>query len=569
MAEWLEKVVIRIVCYVLTLLYMRPKHSLTRQRFPRRMAEPERRLTPPDGDDLLSGLTEQTRLKPRQYKSNKSPRDQPTLLQAAVRDDPPEKPPAATPNPSPASTPPPDGYENTGIYDVNDVIERAGFGYYQLKAVIVIAIMSFADAAEIWLATLIVNNLQCEWNLTSFEKATIPAIVYLFYAFGSMMSGYMADKIGRYWVLIINSYILIISAIASALSPSYVIFLICRATTGFCIGGNYGCSIVYIQEMVPIRYRSVNMFFFELVFGFGAIFECALAYFVMGWHQGWRYQVMFTVAPIIIMLVFMHFLDESPRYLVINNKKEEAQRVIAKMYRENKVEPLKGDLYIREERSGGMVDVWASPHTWGSIQLSIHFLSGTTAPSACSLRPPGWIQRRASDGEYLFLIVTNLACYPGFFAATWLADCVGRKPAMMVSVYGGAVSTVLLLFCFNSYVTYVELAACVIFYSAYNQVLWIYTPEFYATYMRGTAIGVQNGLGKFGAAAGTFLTTYLMEVNIAYCIGCFVGVQVVSCLTVTFLKKETQGQVMQDGREVGENSRITSGGPEITKYGSE
>eukprot|EP00116_Pleurobrachia_bachei_P007473 sb/3467735/ len=286
----------------------------------------------------------------------------------------------------------------------------------------------------------------------------------------------------------------------------------------------------------------------------------------------------------------MHFLDESPRYLVINNKKEEAQRVIAKMYRENKVEPLKGDLYIREERSGGMVDVWASPHTWGSIQLSIHFLCNMFLFFGITMMVPELMSRNYcslsmffettrvddetsctvySDGEYLFLIVTNLACYPGFFAATWLADCLGRKPAMMASVYGGAVATVLLLFCVNSYVTYVELAACVIFYSAYNQVLWIYTPEFYATYMRGTAIGIQNGLGKFGAAAGTFLTTYLMEVNIAYCIGCFVGVQIVSCITVTFLKKETQGQVMQDGREVCENSRITSGGPEVTKYGSE
>ena len=209
-----------------------------------------------------------------------------------------------------------EGAPRAEMFDVNTAIEKTGWGWYQHKVSFVMGIMVFADAAEIWLATIILNKLKCVWGLSSIEKALIPAIVYIFYSIGSIISGKVADKVGRFPVLLVNSYVMVVAAIASAFSPSYIFFLCCRATAGFCIGGLFATSVVYSIELMPASKRSWNMCILEFYWIAGSVFECAVAFFVMDLQEGWRIQILVTAVPCVIMLVLMHFMDESPRYLV-------------------------------------------------------------------------------------------------------------------------------------------------------------------------------------------------------------------------------------------------------------
>eukprot|EP00116_Pleurobrachia_bachei_P012311 sb/3472573/ len=50
-------------------------------------------------------------------------------------------------------------------YDVSDAIERAGWGWYQHKVLLVMGLMSFVDCAQITLATIIKKDLKCQWDL--------------------------------------------------------------------------------------------------------------------------------------------------------------------------------------------------------------------------------------------------------------------------------------------------------------------------------------------------------------------------------------------------------------------
>eukprot|EP00116_Pleurobrachia_bachei_P000701 sb/3460963/ len=451
-------------------------------------------------------------------------------------------------------------------YDVNDVIERAGWGWYQHKVLLVMGAACFVDSAELLLQTIIIPNLECLWSLSSIQKAVIPSSIFICYAVGSMTSGYFADKFGRYWVLMINIYALLISSICSGFASNYYVYVIFRSIVGFCVGGNYACSVIYAQEFMPVKFRSWNILFLALFWSAGGIYECCAAILVMKFSNGWRYQIFLTGLPIVAMLVAMYFMDESPRYLVINNRKEEAQKVLEKICKDNKVDVIDGDLYAKDERRGEFLEIWAKPKTCESLQISIHFicnmflLFGITMmiPDAmaydyCGLDMSFNSTYVNAEGctvytraEYLFMMITAVMYFPGMLMATGLSDFIGRKHTFIFSIYGGALFTFFLLLCINAYVTYTMLCIATIFYSAYNQVLWVYTPEFYATYMRGTACGIQNGIGKFGAAAGTFLTTYLDEYDVSYTIYCYIAVQLVACVTVLFMRRETAGQNLQD-----------------------
>ena len=140
---------------------------------------------------------------------------------------------------------------------------------------------------------------------------------------------------------------------------------------------------------------------------------------------------------------------------------------------------------------------------------------------------------------------------PGMVGATVVAEKIGRRVSLQINIFSSLAFTLLMLICIDTIVTYITVFIVVFFYAAYNQVLWIYAPEFYPTYIRGTAIGAQNGLGKLGAAAGVFLTVYYDAINIRYSIGWFALVNIVACCTIVFMSdaEETVGRRLRDGRD--------------------
>ena len=55
------------------------------------------------------------------------------------------------------------------IFQVSDLVEQIGWGRYHWKVVIGMGMMSFADAAEIWIISLISKDLVCEWGINSLQ----------------------------------------------------------------------------------------------------------------------------------------------------------------------------------------------------------------------------------------------------------------------------------------------------------------------------------------------------------------------------------------------------------------
>jgi len=363
----------------------------------------------------------------------------------------------------------------------------------------------------------------------------------------------------------------VISAVGSALAPNYYIFLACRSVTGFCIGGNYGTSIVYAAELVPVSRRAVNMLILEGFWTAGSMYELIVAYFIMDLHNSWRWQVLLTAVPCALMLILMHFMDESPRYLTITDQPDKAMAVVVKMCEQNKIEAPVGKLICRDVRRGEYGDIFSKPYTRESIIIAILFFCNMYLIFGVIILIPdmmayNWCEMSQffdttyvndlgctvyTKAEYLFCMVIALLYFPGFVLGTVFAESIGRIPGFWITIYGSAIFTFLLLWCMSTWITYFELVMLILSYAAYNEVLWTYAPEIYPSYMRATAIGVHNGIGKFGAAAGTFLSEYLDTEAIEYSLYTFAFISFVACVTSLFFKltDETKGLRLTDSRE--------------------
>ena len=68
---------------------------------------------------------------------------------------------------------------SSSMTPVEEAIERVGFGAFQLVLLVVLSLLMAADAAEMMLLSFIGPTLQCRWNLSSQQAASLTTSVFV------------------------------------------------------------------------------------------------------------------------------------------------------------------------------------------------------------------------------------------------------------------------------------------------------------------------------------------------------------------------------------------------------
>lgn len=187
------------------------------------------------------------------------------------------------------------------------------------KILIFIIIMAnIAEFFDLFLIGFVITILIQEknWIINSFETSLIISGAGIGTVFGSIIWGYFADKYGRKKSFIFCILIVLISSILSSITPTnnWFFFSFSRMFVGMGVSGINIISIPYVQEFVPTRKRGflsgLSSSFIPLGLFFGS-FVTHYFYSIIGW----RGILLSGTIPLILILFFLYFLPESPRYL--------------------------------------------------------------------------------------------------------------------------------------------------------------------------------------------------------------------------------------------------------------
>lgn len=148
--------------------------------------------------------------------------------------------------------------------------------------------------------------------------------------FGALLSGFIVQKIGRRWALILYSipftlgWGLIISATVATM------ILIGRIILGLAIGALSGTVPAYLIDISTINIRG----------RFGALFQLFITIgILLGYTFGtlleWRTLSSISAIPTIVLGVVMFFLPEGPNWLVANRRIDEAKATLIKLRSKN------------------------------------------------------------------------------------------------------------------------------------------------------------------------------------------------------------------------------------------
>ncbi|KAH8865769.1 Synaptic vesicle 2-related protein [Schistosoma japonicum] len=372
------------------------------------------------------------------------------------------------------------GDNSSPTHTVEDAVESAGLGRFQLKLFVLCGAISAADAMEMLLLSVLGPALRCYWLLSSGQVAALTTVVFAGFLFGAPLWGFIADRFGRWPTLLIVLSMITYFGIITSCAPTYIWVIILRFLVGFAIGGG-NSSFTLFSEFLTVKHRAKVLLAFNIFWAFGSTFEVALAYVILP-RFGWRWLVFASALPLFIFLFLLRFLPESPRFLVGAGKTEEAERIIADLFRTNRVAPLSGTLVsptIPTRDRGSIKGMFGKTYLISTLMLPIIWFSaafvyygvvllsaeifrfkhscfgkpvlapnyngvwGNSSFLESTLQLDNSCCKELSDDDYVAMLVSSVGEFVSIPLMILMVDCVGRK--ITLASWNGLIAVIFML----------------------------------------------------------------------------------------------------------------------------
>jgi MFS family permease len=258
-------------------------------------------------------------------------------------------------------------------------IDRLPWSRFHTRMVIALGVAWVLDGLEITIASAIAAVLTKPETL-SLSSTAVGAIATVYLAgevAGALLFGRLSDKLGRknLFMVTLGVYLLgnALTAFTLGAGAGWVFFLYAtRFVAGMGIGGEYAAINSAIDELIPARYRGRVDIAVNGTYWGGAILGTLGELFLL--HQlspsvGWR--IGFLIGPVlgVVVLLVRRNLPESPRWLVMHGRVEEADREIAAI--EDEVRSAGGRLAPVDEARA--LDIKPAPETGYLTLLKVLF----------------------------------------------------------------------------------------------------------------------------------------------------------------------------------------------------
>ncbi|OAG37614.1 hypothetical protein AYO21_08222 [Fonsecaea monophora] len=173
---------------------------------------------------------------------------------------------------------------------------------------------------------------------TKSNTPLIGAILGVFFAcalFGCAWASYASDKIGRKKTVLISAIISIVSTALVAGSVHIAMLIIFRGCSGFASGAYMSVGSLLQSELAPPRYRGLMVGLVAVMISLGYVFANWLGvafYFVQASGVQWRIPIAICTVPSFLTIFLLPLIPESPRWLVMQDRTDEARAVISKLH---------------------------------------------------------------------------------------------------------------------------------------------------------------------------------------------------------------------------------------------
>jgi MFS family permease len=224
--------------------------------------------------------------------------------------------------------------------DIPARLDALPWGAFHTRVVLALGITWILDGLEVTLAGALSGALKNSPTLqfsnldVGFANSAYLAGAVL----GALGFGWLTDRIGRRKLFFITLTLYLLATAATALSWSVGSYALFRFLTGAGIGGEYTAINSTIQELVPAHYRGWTDLVINGSFWIGAALGATAAIVLLDPafidpELGWRLAFLVGAALGLVVFVMRLWIPESPRWLMIHGRPDEARTIVADIER--------------------------------------------------------------------------------------------------------------------------------------------------------------------------------------------------------------------------------------------
>ncbi len=390
---------------------------------------------------------------------------------------------------------------------------------------------------------------------------------------GAFISGILASTLGRKKTLFVAGILFLLSALGSYF-PEFIFFHKGVPTKGLLVAfnlyrilGGVGVGLasalcpMYIAEVAPASQKGKLVSWNQFAIIFGQLVVYFVNYLIIRSHAsdpavvewtnsvGWRVMFLSEAVPAGLFAFLILLVPETPRFLVLNYRDEEALTVLSNINGEPKAREILAEI------KDTAVEKKESILTYGLIVVFIGCMLSVFQQiigiNAVLYFAPRIFESMGVSNNMLFTVIMGVINISFTLVAVFTVEKVGRKPllitgslGMALGALGVALSNVMSLPALVPVISIMVYSACFMF--SWGPICWVYIAELFPNTIRSeaTAIAVAFQWIFNFIVSSTFVPMYNWSHFFAYAL--YGVICLIAAVFVWKLVPETKGKTLED-----------------------
>jgi SP family arabinose:H+ symporter-like MFS transporter len=342
---------------------------------------------------------------------------------------------------------------------------------YVIRTALIVALGGFLMGFDASVISGVVKFIEPEFNLTKLQLGWSVSSLTLTATLAMMVAGPLSDRFGRKRILVVASILYAISAIASALAPTFLFLVIARMIGGLGVGASLIIAPMDIAEIAPPQMRGQMVSFNQLniVLGISVAFFTNYLILQLGqsdaaWAEAlrfdehnWRWMLGLETLPALLYFVGLFFVPPSPRWLLMHGRKDEAlpimQMAVGNVAAMQELSEIQKSMAkeVNQEK-GSIKDLFApAMRLVITIGVVIGVLQQITGINSVFFYAPIIFEQSGigTDASFVQAILVGLVNLVFTVAAIALIDKLGRKPLLIFGLTGITIAMFVLAYGFG------------------------------------------------------------------------------------------------------------------------
>ncbi|XP_017890725.1 synaptic vesicle glycoprotein 2B-like [Ceratina calcarata] len=241
--------------------------------------------------------------------------------------------------------------QNLKAANFEKAIAAAGYGKFQYLLLLAIIPVSWATSMDTASVAIILPSAECDLKMTFTQKGILNAIIYMGMISSGFLWGYIADVKGRRTVFIYGYIADGICNVLSGFSQNFWTLAFFKFLSGFLISGPHASMVTYVSEFYGVKGRVKIPLIIGFSTSFGNIVTSVLSWIIIpqNWsivlwdgafvYNSWRIFLSICSLPLFIGVIGLYMFPESPKFLMSEDRMDDALKVFKIIYKINTGKP--------------------------------------------------------------------------------------------------------------------------------------------------------------------------------------------------------------------------------------